>query len=93
MFLAAEGADLVQRSQALFGLGQVAGDQVQLARVLERAAVFGVDAQRFVVERLGGGGACRQPAGLRNRASSSSAAFTSKPWSLPMPTIVKPWAM
>src|SRR5882672_135674 len=53
VFRAREEARLVERGEALLGLLEVARLQVELARVFERAAVFGVDAQRFVVELLG----------------------------------------
>src|SRR5882672_571575 len=55
VFRAREEARLVERGEALLGLLEVARLQVELARVFERAAVLGVDAQRFVVELLGAG--------------------------------------
>src|SRR5258706_3836829 len=55
VFLAREEARLVERGQALLGTGEIAGLQVELARVFERAVVPGIDAQRFVVELLGSG--------------------------------------
>src|SRR5690242_2201680 len=55
VFRAREEARLVERGQALLGPGELAGLQVELARVFERAAVLGVDAQRLVVELLGSG--------------------------------------
>src|SRR5437667_1580042 len=53
VFRAPEPARPVERGEALLGLREVARLQVELARVFERAAVPGVDAQRFVVELLG----------------------------------------
>ena len=53
VFRAPERARLVERGEALLRTGEIAGLQVELARVFERAAVPGVDAQRFVVELLG----------------------------------------
>jgi len=44
VFRARERARLVERGEALLGLREVARLQVELARVLERAAVLGVDA-------------------------------------------------
>src|SRR5260221_3783207 len=55
VFRARQEARLVERGQALLGAREIAGLQVELARVFERAAVCRVDAQRFVVELLGSG--------------------------------------
>jgi hypothetical protein len=49
VFCAGQKAQLVERRQVLFGLGHIVDHQPGLAHILMRAAVFGVDAQRFAV--------------------------------------------
>src|SRR5450631_3647396 len=53
VLFARQEARLVERGQPLLGHVEVAGHQVQLARIFERAAVLRLDAQRLVVVLLG----------------------------------------
>src|SRR5690349_11520599 len=52
---ARDEAERVERLQVLLGVGQVAEHQVRLADVLVRALVLGVDGERLLVDRDGGG--------------------------------------
>ena len=47
-------AGFIERRQTLFSLRQIALDQVELARILKRAAVLGIDPQRLRVIPLCG---------------------------------------
>ena len=49
VLLAREQTKLVEDRQVLFGLGEIAGQQVGLADVFVGAAVFGVEGQRPLV--------------------------------------------